>query len=657
MKRRFLLCLFLAFSGSSQGYVCDLDDPFVYFNYVELAAFGDCDPPFPVSHVTTHTKDSIRAAPKRYLLDETHSSFSGQGDSLNQNAPKSKAAPAPQGIGATDATADQSGRYLYVLTNGTSDISAWQVDPGSGELTAIPGAPFKTGKDPTAVVVHPSNQFLYTANISAATVSWFRIDPATGALTALGTVATPVGPWSMAMHPSGRFLYITTSNQCLACSGSVVQAYAIDTDTGAPSALGNPLIPGAFPSHIAADPLGRYVYFFESGIGIAAFVVEAAGTLTRIPGLTFQAPNLGQLVMAPNGKFLYVLDTVAKTVSVFKIDRATGALSAVAGSPYAIGSNPVWLSVSPTGRFVLVADQGSLRNNGIDRIWIHAVDAVSGALTPIAGSPFATQPGFNTPDVMAINAVSLKSFAKLGADYANSTFHVKAGTPPYSWSISNGALPPGLAQNAQTGVIAGNPTQKGTFDFTVKVTDAAGLYARLAYFIAVNDTGLPGSIARVVEYYHNVLDNYFITSDPVEQAAVDAGAAGANWRRTGGTFKAGGTNQVCRFYGNNNINPATGTRYGPNSHFYTADAAECAGLKAAYTPAGKSWSFESNDFSTTPAVNGGCAPGLVPVYRAYNNGFARGIDSNHRITSSQPAIADMVTRGWISEGVVMCAPS
>lgn len=42
----------------------------------------------------------------------------------------------------------------------------------------------------------------------------------------------------------------------------------------------------------------------------------------------------------------------------------------------------------------------------------------------------------------------------------------------------------------------------------------------------MNDTGLPGSIARVVEYYHKVLDNYFSTADPVEQAAVGAGAAG-----------------------------------------------------------------------------------------------------------------------------------
>ena len=161
--------------------------------------------------------------------------------------------------------------------------------------------------------------------------------------------------------------------------------------------------------------------------------------------------------------------------------------------------------------------------------------------------------------------------------------------------------------------------------------------------------------AEVVEYYHAGLDNYFITGDPVEQAAVDSGVAGT-FRRTGDSFRAGGPSQVCRFYGNTNINPATGAIYGPNSHFYTADPAECASLKAAFTPNAKSWKFESNDFLTTPALNGACPAGLVPVYRAYNNGFARGVDSNHRITSNLAAYQQSVAAGWAAEGVVMCAP-
>jgi hypothetical protein len=161
--------------------------------------------------------------------------------------------------------------------------------------------------------------------------------------------------------------------------------------------------------------------------------------------------------------------------------------------------------------------------------------------------------------------------------------------------------------------------------------------------------------AAVVEYFNHDLNNYFITADPTEQAFVDSGAVG-HWQRTGNAFAAGGPNQVCRFYGNANINPATGTIFGPNSHFYTADPSECAGLKGQYTPTAKSWKFESNDFLTTPAINGACASGLVPVYRAYNNGFAKGIDSNHRITSNFAAYQQTIATGSIGEGIVMCAP-
>jgi hypothetical protein len=116
-------------------------------------------------------------------------------------------------------------------------------------------------------------------------------------------------------------------------------------------------------------------------------------------------------------------------------------------------------------------------------------------------------------------------------------------------------------------------------------------------------------------------------------------------------FKSGGSSAVCRFYGSQSP--------GPNSHFYTVNAAECVYLKQlqAGTPATeKRWNFESNDFFSTPPVSGVCPAGTTEVYRAYNNGFARGIDSNHRITASVIALNEVLDRGWINEGVVMCAP-
>ena len=78
------------------------------------------------------------------------------------------------------------------------------------------------------------------------------------------------------------------------------------------------------------------------------------------------------------------------------------------------------------------------------------------------------------------------------------------------------------------------------------------------------------------------LDHYFISADPAEIAVLDGGAFGGAWKRTGSTFPAwdvngapGNTVPVCRFFGTDQYR-ANGSRIGPNSHFYTADPAECA---------------------------------------------------------------------------------
>jgi hypothetical protein len=156
----------------------------------------------------------------------------------------------------------------------------------------------------------------------------------------------------------------------------------------------------------------------------------------------------------------------------------------------------------------------------------------------------------------------------------------------------------------------------------------------------------------VVEFYNTLIDNYFLTANASEANAIDGGSAGPGWIRTGNIFKSGGSTAVCRFYGSQSP--------GPNSHFYTLLGPECDGLKQlqATTPAtDKRWNLESLDFISTIPINGTCASGLLPIYRAYNNGFARGVDSNHRISASLAAIQEVINRGWINEGVVMCAPN
>jgi hypothetical protein len=55
-------------------------------------------------------------------------------------------------------------------------------------------------------------------------------------------------------------------------------------------------------------------------------------------------------------------------------------------------------------------------------------------------------------------------------------FFFGGGVAPYVWSISAGALPPGLRINSTTSEITGTPTKAGTFAFTARVTDAKGTF-------------------------------------------------------------------------------------------------------------------------------------------------------------------------------------
>ncbi|MBK7469999.1 MAG: hypothetical protein IPI73_04525 [Betaproteobacteria bacterium] len=95
-------------------------------------------------------------------------------------------------------------------------------------------------------------------------------------------------------------------------------------------------------------------------------------------------------------------------------------------------------------------------------------------------------------------------------------------------------------------------------------------YPSISEFLA--GVAQPAAGANAIEYYNVDLDHYFLTSFPDETLSIESGGAGRGWVRTGYSFKTGGgvplsptSASVCRFYGNPQINPATGTRRGPFS--------------------------------------------------------------------------------------------
>src|SRR5579872_629837 len=279
-------------------------------------------------------------------------------------------------------------QLIYVPNNFDGTVSIMVINPEAGTLAeALPR--FSTPGYPVAVAGEPQGRFVYIANLPninvTPNVAALRIDPSTGTLTAVP--GTPYGldgfPSDLKVHPSGRFLYVTSQ------SSNQVIAFAIDSANGTLTAItGSPFSTGGAPSGIAMDASGKFLYIAnQASNNVSAYTINAnTGALVPITGSPFASGRGPSRVVAdPTGRFLYVTNQANNTVSAFAIDSATGALAAVPGSPFSAGSGPTAAAIDPTGGFLIVS-------NGTDNtLSVYAIESLSGSLTAVSGSPFAAQ--------------------------------------------------------------------------------------------------------------------------------------------------------------------------------------------------------------------------------------------------------------------------
>jgi 6-phosphogluconolactonase (cycloisomerase 2 family) len=173
-----------------------------------------------------------------------------------------------------------------------------------------------------------------------------------------------------------------------ACCGSPEEVQGISTGShnGGPFTPGTPTGVGFHAFAVTGVPEARtFVYVANRGSGnISVYAMNPTiGTLTPLRGSPFSSavgtPNA--LAVHPTGKFLYVAPFGGRSVEAFSIDTG-GALTPVPGSPFATDSGAISVAVDPTGRFAYVA------NLFADDVSGFTINQSTGALTPISGSPF-----------------------------------------------------------------------------------------------------------------------------------------------------------------------------------------------------------------------------------------------------------------------------
>jgi M6 family metalloprotease-like protein len=157
--------------------------------------------------------------------------------------------------------------------------------------------------------------------------------------------------------------------------------------------------------------------------------------------------------------------------------------------------------------------------------WRFTVRAAAGT-SPAAFRQFRV----DVMNPVRITSDSVRAIARMGVPYTDAPLQATGAAGTYTWSVGSGAVPPGLALDAATGVLSGTPTAEGMHRFTVSATSAT----------------LRDSLQLVVR----VVRPLAVVSDSVRPAAMmgaayrdtlrtQGGLVAAVWRVTEGQLPAG----------------------------------------------------------------------------------------------------------------------
>ncbi|WP_354687682.1 putative Ig domain-containing protein [Cupriavidus necator] len=483
--------------------------------------------------------------------------------------------PVANGVSATVAYGSTGNPITLNLTGGAPTSVSVASAPSHG--TAIASGTSIT-YTPTASYAGPDS-FTYTATNGSGTSA-----PATVTIT----VSPPTINYAPSPPPPGAVGAAYSQSLAVASGGAAPYSYA--------------LVSGALPPGMALSSAG-VLSGTPTSAGTFNFVVRATDSSTGTGPFTANSGTLALVIGAP----------------LMSLSPAGGALGATAGTPFSQtftasgGTSPYAYSltvnsgVMPTGLTFNTGTgvlSGTPVTAGTVSFTINATDSSAGT------GPFTVAGAYTLTTAAPTVTLAPASLANpaLGLAYSQG-ISASGGIAPYTYSVSAGALPPGLTLNGSTGAITGTTAAGGTYNFTIQASDSGGFSGSRAYTvtigaptIAVNPATLPA--ATVATAYSQAITAANGTAPyafAVTSGALPAGMTLSAGGVLAGTPTAGGTyNFVVSA-----TDSSTGTGPYSGSRAYTLSVgAATVSLSPASLPAPTVGTLYSQTFT----ASGGIAP-------------------------------------------------
>jgi 6-phosphogluconolactonase len=289
-----------------------------------------------------------------------------------------------------------NGKNLYAVSemSKTGAVSAFAFEGKTGKLKLL-NQQFSGGGGPCHVAVDATGKCLLVANYGSGSVAALpiqadgRLGAATTTLRHTGSGANP----KRQAGPHAHFIMPSPDNRfTLDCDLGLdkISINRLDPTAARLTANDPPfatVAPGSGPRHFVFSQDGKFIYVINEIVGTITVFHYAANTaamteeqtISTLPKDFATNNTAAEIALHPNGKFLYASNRGHDSIAIYAVDRLTGKLTFLEHQS-TLGRTPRHFAIDPTGRWLLAENQAS------DSVVVFALDPDTGKLKPTGQS-------------------------------------------------------------------------------------------------------------------------------------------------------------------------------------------------------------------------------------------------------------------------------